>query len=493
MKHQHLEISSDKESFMSKAERRKSKDIAYLLICLVLSTIIFIFDLNIQLGVAAGVPYVVVILISLLLSRLYFTLLFGILTSLLVLLGYYLSEGGGIEWMVQANRGLAIFVIWLTVILGVQLKNSKSILHENIQHFQLLVEQSSAMMWQSEVDGNWIFVSKGWLDFTGKTSEDELAKGWINSVHPDDKNRVIATFEKLIVEKNAFQLECRLKHNDEQYHLVTLNSSPCYSRSGTLTGFIGTGLDIDQQKRTALLLEETRQKYYMREKLASIGTLASGMLHEIGNPLASILGLLNEIEIINQKQTNSKDKTTIDKYLSMVVDELNRLTRISQDLSNFTSIERGEHQLTDLNALVERTCRLIDHDERMWQSNLVLEVNLAKDIPAVYLSTDQFIQLLQNIISNAIDACEQKKEAVINISSTDKGDHILLTIKDNGCGMSAGALAQVGQEFYTTKIKGTGLGLSICYSLVKQMEGTLTIKSTEGQGSEITITLPVKV
>tara|TARA_R110001583_G_scaffold134394_1_gene286088 strand:+ start:17942 stop:19426 length:1485 start_codon:yes stop_codon:yes gene_type:complete len=463
-----------------------------LFICLLLSGLIFLIDLSIPLGVAAGVPYIAVISLSFRLKNTTGPILFSLLSSILIILGYFSSQKLGIEWMVLTNRALAIFVIWNTFFLGEKLKNTKSKLNESISRFHLLTEQSAIMMWQADKAGQWTFISKGWTTFTGNQPIDQLNTLWKNSIHAEDRDITAYTYNKLINDATAFQISIRLKHRSNEYRWITLQGNVCYSTKGELTGYLGTAIDIHDQKVTELLLEEARQKYYHQEKMVTLGTLTSGILHEIGNPLASIVGLLNEInEILKSEQLSKNDKEQMSEYLFMAFNELNRLTRISQDVSSFSNLTPNNEDLIDINELISKTCRLMMHDERMWQ--IELKIDLEPKIPALKLTHDHLIQVLQNIIGNSIDALVDKKtDALITVYSTLHRDSIVLSISDNGIGMSSDIQSQAKQEFFTTKARGTGLGLSICSSLINKLNGSMEINSIEGEGTKISIILPLE-
>ncbi len=154
--------------------------------------------------------------------------------------------------------------------------------------------------------------------------------------------------------------------------------------------------------------------------------------------------------IFKSEQLDKNERETIDNYLSMAFSELNRLTTLSQNVSRFSNMTSDDDSLIDLNDIIERTCHLMLHDERMWK--VALNVQLDKSIPAIKLVNDRFIQVLQNLIGNAIDACEDHQEgAKITVSSTIKGNNIIVCIADNGHGMSPQTLSQAGREFFTTK------------------------------------------
>ncbi len=458
--------------------------------CLLLSSIVFLVDLYTPLGIASGVLYITVVLFSLRLKNDKSPIFFGVLVSVLTVLGYYFSEKLGIEWMVLANRALALFVIWVTVILGTKIKQTKTKLRKSQQRFQELTEQSPTMLWQAGINGDWIFVSNGWLNFVGGEDSQHLGTKWLSVIHPEDHDIVAKSYQNLIDGAESFQVICRLK-SDSGYKWVSLQGNVCYSSHHEVSGFLGTAIDINDNKEMELRLEETTVRYYQQDKMAALGSLASGILHEIGNPLAGIIGLLNEIqqELKTHKLTDPV-RSTLNGYLAMIFDELNRLTRISQDVSNFSNMSSSDDCLVDLNDITRRTCRLILHDERMW--NIKLNLDLDTNIPAVVLASDHYVQVLQNLISNSMDACLSKSgEAKIEVVTTIEDELVAICVSDNGVGMSQETLALAGEEFYTTKAKGTGLGLPICYSLIQKMSGEMQISSKVGQGTQITMYFPV--
>jgi PAS domain S-box-containing protein len=458
--------------------------------CLLLCGIVFLIDLYTPLGIASGVLYITVVLFSLKLRNDHSPVIFGFLVSALTVLGYSFSERLSIEWVVLTNRGLALFVIWVTVILGLKIKKTHTKLQRSKQRFHELTEQSPIMLWQAAINGDWIFVSEGWLNFTHNQMNTELGQGWLASIHPEDRNDVSKAYNSLVEGVESFQVICRLKCNG-LYRWITLQGNVCYSFQHEVTGFLGTAIDINANKEMELQLEETTQRYYQQDKMASLGSLASGILHEIGNPLAGIIGLLHEIQHeLEPLPLSDKTRNVLDSYLLMIFEELNRLTRISQDVSNFSNMVAPDDCLVDLNDVCQRTCRLILHDERMW--NIKLKLNIDRNIPAIKLVNDHFIQVLQNLISNAMDACASVTDgALIEVNSSYNQHYVMICVVDNGIGMSSSALARAGEEFYTTKTKGTGLGLPICYSLIKKMNGEMKIRSVEGQGTQITIHFPI--
>ncbi|MEH6473141.1 MAG: ATP-binding protein [Halopseudomonas sp.] len=466
----------------------KKSDTQLLLLCSLLSLIIFVIDLSIPLGVAGGVPYVLVILLALQASNNRYASIFAWADTLLTLAGLYFSDTGGIYWMVLANRALAIFAIWVTALLGLKLKQLQASLLESEGRFQFMADQAPLMIWGTDPAGRWNFFSKGWLDYTGQSRIQQLGDGWQARLRPSEREQVIQAFQHALNQRQSFQVECRLLRSGGDYRWMILQGVPRFLESGVFAGFIGTGLDINDLKDAELKLDETMQKYFHREKMASIGTLAAGLLHEINNPVASISSLVQEL--IND---NTPSQIPLDEqaekhhsYLTTVHNELNRLTRITRDVSRFAPMMNAEFEPQNLNDLIKQTCRLMQHDERM--QNVSLEFQLSHSIPAVELVADHFIQLLLNLLSNAVDACDTPPgNALILIHTWFDHGRVKMEVRDNGQGMSADTLAKAREPFFSTKPadKGMGLGLALSNTLIDESKGEMKIVSELGKGTSI--------
>jgi signal transduction histidine kinase len=147
----------------------------------------------------------------------------------------------------------------------------------------------------------------------------------------------------------------------------------------------------------------------------------------------------------------------------------------------------------DLNSLIRSTCTFISFDKRF--RGVTLEQELAMDLPAVYVVSDHFVQVLMNLLINAVDALEAKmdRRPVICVASAISGSSVVVTVADNGPGIASQDISRVFDPHFTTKPpgRGSGLGLSLCRSLVEQDGGTIAIDSEYGQGTTARITLPV--
>ncbi len=249
--------------------------------------------------------------------------------------------------------------------------------------------------------------------------------------------------------------------------------------------------DLSAQKLAELTLAESRRKLQHQEKMAAIGSLSAGIVHEIGNPIAAIDGLLEGI--CHDESPGCQLTAAVRADLDLIRQQTQRLIKINRDVSEFSSPQGQVRELLDFNNLVGRTCRLMRYDQRL--KNAQLRLDLDPSLPAITLYGDQLIQVLMNLITNAADAVNScpDREGEILVSTRCESRGISLSVQDNGAGMDPETVQHALDAFYTTKGagKGTGLGLSICNSIVQLHGGEIDIQSDVGQGCLICIKLPL--
>ncbi len=249
---------------------------------------------------------------------------------------------------------------------------------------------------------------------------------------------------------------------------------------------MATALD---KREKELMLE--RQKYFHQEKMAAIGTLAAGVAHEIGNPIAAICGIAQEMSdhISESGGQHSCGPCRPD----LIREQAQRLAVITREISEFASPQPVEPQFLDLNAQLRSSSSLIRYDKRLQRIQLQLELD--SQLPAIYGVADQLTQLIMNLLINAMDALEpvMDRPPAITISTRIDGERVRLSVEDNGPGMEKDVLARAFEAFYTTKPagKGTGLGLSLCYSIMKKHGGSIEIESTPGAGTRVQAFFPI--
>lgn len=257
------------------------------------------------------------------------------------------------------------------------------------------------------------------------------------------------------------------------HQIFRINISPFKDPSG---GHVIIFEDITEKKRMEEQLLQT-------SKLASIGKLTAGISHEIGNPLASISSLVQEL--LTEYKT---DDRFLEESLRTINSHIERIAKIVRSLSDFARISSAEKRLCSLEEILQRTVNLVKYDKRFKNIRLYTEI---EKLPELYMNPDQIQQVFLNLFLNSMDAMPEG--GTINISMKKKDSNVEITFSDSGTGIDDSIIDRIFDPFFTTKPsgKGTGLGLSICYGIIKDHNGSISVKSIRGNGTTFTIILPL--
>ena len=285
---------------------------------------------------------------------------------------------------------------------------------------------------------------------------------------------------------------------DLTFRWTSTTKIPLMNEEGTVWGMVGLVGDVTEQ-------HVSRQKLAQSDKLAAIGTLAAGVAHEINNPIGYISSNLNTMKKYLEKireHLEKRDEPHEEDHkqiMDMVVDfndAVNesiegaaRVKNIVADLKSFSRIDRAEKECANLNDGINSTLNII------W-NELKYKCTVEKDfgiLPELYCIPNQLNQVFMNILINAGHAITEEHGTIL-IKTWADDNNILISIKDDGCGIPKENLRKIFEPFFTTKEvgKGTGLGLSLAYDIVRKHGGNIEVKSEVEIGTEFTITLPLE-
>jgi PAS domain S-box-containing protein len=227
------------------------------------------------------------------------------------------------------------------------------------------------------------------------------------------------------------------------------------------------------------------------EKLAAIGQLAAGVMHEINNPLATISVSVAAISG-RLAELSPTEKAAVDEYLELIDKEVDRCTRIVDGLLDFSRPKGKAKGKVVLNALVDETLFLLKHHQRFKRLTVSRELDMA--MPASMGNAEQLTQLLMALMLNAVDAMDDRGRLTVRTGrNPSRANEVFVEIEDNGIGIPRADQSKIFEPFYTTKPpgRGTGLGLSICYGIVEDHRGRIEVDSQPGRGSIFRVFLPV--
>ena len=233
-------------------------------------------------------------------------------------------------------------------------------------------------------------------------------------------------------------------------------------------------------------LKEINQGLIRTEKLATAGTLAAGVAHEINNPLAAISSL---VQSQLARSTNERDNET----LRLILSQITRISNILRSTMDFARPQIPSRSACNLNQLITKSVELASFDKQFKQ--LIVTCNFDENLPLLQLDADQMQQVFLNLLFNARDAIEERSNKEIRgeiiIETRLSNAEIFVEVKDNGVGISPAHLEQVFDPFFTTKLsgKGTGLGLAVNHSIITAHDGSIHIAPNEN-GTTVTIVFP---
>ncbi|MGO9015390.1 MAG: ATP-binding protein [Dissulfurispiraceae bacterium] len=262
---------------------------------------------------------------------------------------------------------------------------------------------------------------------------------------------------------------------DRKDNYFQVTTAPLLGDDGELHGYIRLIQDVTEVKK----MEE---QIINSEKLASIGRLAAGIAHEIGNPLTSIFSF---VQILGEME---KEDTFKRESLETISFHVNRITEILKQLSGFTKIPSGESLLCMVNEIIDTALNLIRYDKKAKGISILKE--FSSDLPEIVTDANQLSQVFVNLTLNAIDAMPDG--GTLTVRSFTRDGSVAIQFQDTGIGIPKKDINKIFDPFYTTKEKGTGLGLAVSYDIIKKMNGTLTVSSVAGKSTTFTILLPVE-
>lgn len=351
------------------------------------------------------------------------------------------------------------------------------------QKYKSLVENAEDIIFSINYSGNFLSVNKYGAAFFGKTEEDIVGHNISEILSRPSAETFLLTIQKVFDTKESRQITHLVIIGERQFWFNT-NLRRLFDEAGNIYAVLGISRDVTERRK----IEE--HSYYT-EKLASMGTLAAGVAHEINNPLGVILGftdlLLEKVPLDSQEYDLLK---TIERQ------GLNA-KRVVENLLNFARHKEHKEELVDINKNIETVLSV------MGNTLLVNKISVKKFLednpPLVKVDSGELQQVFFNLINNAIHAMQGSGKGLLTISTKSLHNSVIeVRISDTGHGIKKEHRKRIFDPLFTTKEvgKGTGLGLSVSYGIVTKHGGTITFKSkskgeAEETGTTFIITFPV--
>lgn len=259
---------------------------------------------------------------------------------------------------------------------------------------------------------------------------------------------------------------------------------PMKNADGEVTHVITVGEDVTVRVEALHAMNRA-------EKLAAVGRLAAGVVHEINNPLATIAACAEVLESrIDEGAFNTSDaEADLTEYLGLIKSEAFRCKTITTGLLDFSRVRTGQREPTNIGDVVRSAANLISHQKRGKNVEQLLEID--DQLPCVSADGGQIQQAVIALATNAIDAMPDGGKLTFRVFA--RGNRVAVEVEDTGAGIPQENVSKIFEPFFTTKEvgKGTGLGLAVCYGIISEHGGRLNVRSAVGKGTTFSIYLPI--
>jgi len=370
-------------------------------------------------------------------------------------------------------------------------RRSSRFLVQSEEKLRLLLDSTAEGIYGLDNSGYCTFINPSCLSLLGYTEEEQLLGANIHElIHHTDADGVKFPVEecgnyKAFHDGEEHHYPKTLLHKADKSSFFAEMWSHPIRNGGQIIGAVVTFFDITTRIQAEEVLARSNQ-------LAAAGQLASGIAHEINNPLATIAGCVEVLEGEMIKTVESwPDSEKAANYLTMIREETERAAGIIRDLLDFIR-QRPHHTAPfDLFDVVESTTNLFKVQTRY--STYTFDEVIDRNTPHIEGDRDRIRQVLVILISNAAESMPHGGMISISLRGEDENRQVILEISDQGKGIPAENLGRIFQPFFTTKLeeKGTGLGLSIAHSIITKHNGWIGARSTPGKGSTFTVRFPI--
>jgi two-component system cell cycle sensor histidine kinase/response regulator CckA len=368
---------------------------------------------------------------------------------------------------------------------------------ESERRYRTLADSGRALIRTTGLDRRCDDFNRPWLDFTGRTFEQELGDGWADGLQPHDRGRCEDVAAAAFARREPVSMVYRLRRHDGEYRSIQDDGTPRFDTRGAFLGYISHCLDITD----LLCAEQDRSRLeealVHAQRMEAVGRLASGVAHDFNNLLTGILGTCDLL--LTSMPDGSPERADVIQIQTIGM-RASTLTRQLLAFSRKQRLQPASLNITKLISDLQKPLRTVVRE------NIELAWELAPGLDHVVGDPGQIEQAVYNLAANACDAMPEGGRLAVRTSQVtlddafvathpgaSPGRHAAITVSDTGTGIAPLFLPLLFEPFFTTKGtgEGTGLGLAAVYGIVKQSGGYVAVESESGRGSTFTMYFPV--
>lgn len=345
-----------------------------------------------------------------------------------------------------------------------------------------IFENFPALIWRSGLDMQCDYFNQTWLDFRGRTLAQELGVGWTEGIHPDDYDMCLQTYHNAFQNREPFEIEYRILTKSNEWAWIKDFGRPFFDLDNTFLGYLGSCYDITEIKQNASALKELNAT---KDKFLSI------ISHDLRNPINTVVGLSELLE----KNILKNDFHSVAEFAKNINQSSKRIKNLLVNLLQWSISQGGLMEYNPTEVRITSVIReILDLTEEMLkQKEIEVELNFVEN-DKVIIDKEMISTVIRNFITNAIKFCYPKGK--IKVGCEIKDESFVLSISDNGMGMSPEVIKSLFVIGETISLKGTnnetgsGIGLLLCKEFIEKHQGTIFVESEEGKGSTFRVQIP---
>lgn len=376
-------------------------------------------------------------------------------------------------------------------------KQAEAALRESEVRFRHLTDTSPMLVWMSGPDKLCNYFNAGWLEFTGRTLEQEIGNGWSEGVHPDDFQHCLNTYNTAFASRQPFEMEYRLRRFDGEYRWILDIGVPRFTLEGDFYGYIGSCVDIHDRKQAEestqrlneILESRVRERTVQLEAAnKELESFSYSVSHDLRAPLRHIAGF---VDLLQKRLDPAILDTTSQRYLTIIAETTRQAGTLIDDLLAFSRMGRTEMRLlrVDMNRLVQEIQRELEPETVQRQIHWQIE-----PLPVVQGDPSMLRLVMRNLLENALKYTRSRSLAEIQIGSSSTDQEDVLFVRDNGIGFNmqyVNKLFGIFQRLHSDpNYEGTGIGLANVRRIIYRHGGRTWAEGAIDAGATFYFSLP---